>query len=144
MNVECRVYGRPVSKGSWKNVGQGRAIASNRDNLRIWEYEVTQAVRRAIGDRQIGDDPVSVTLRFHFARPKGHFRRDGTFKPSAPAYFTRTPDLDKVVRAVLDAITNAGLWDDDAQVIHLEATKVYTSNMRNQGVEIAIRTLGEG
>jgi len=36
---------------------------------------------------------------------------------------TRPSDLDKLVRAVLDALTGI-VWKDDAQVVALKATKV--------------------
>ncbi len=35
------------------------------------------------------------------------------------------PDLDKLVRALCDALTQCGAWGDDAQLIHLTATKRY-------------------
>ncbi len=143
MSVEFRVYGRPVSKGSWKNVGQGRAIASNRDRMKVWEYEVAQAARAAFAEIPMWatDSPMVVEMMFFLARPKGHFGRNGDIKPSSPRFYTKIPDLDKIVRSTLDALTNAGVWEDDAQVMSLNATKAYTSNMRNQGVLISVTRL---
>jgi crossover junction endodeoxyribonuclease RusA len=37
------------------------------------------------------------------------------------------PDLDKLVRAVLDALSEAGVWRDDAQVVSVVARKAYGS-----------------
>jgi Holliday junction resolvase RusA-like endonuclease len=48
------------------------------------------------------------------------------------------PDLDKLCRAVADAITDAGLWADDAQVVSLVAAKRYSSP---PGVHITITEL---
>ena len=45
--------------------------------------------------------------------------------PSAPAEHTVRPDADKLARSLLDAISDAGVWRDDAQVAELHVRKVY-------------------
>jgi Holliday junction resolvase RusA-like endonuclease len=59
---------------------------------------------------------MSIELEFVMPRPTG------TPKRSTPPAIKR-PDLDKLVRAVLDALGSAGLWRDDSQVTHLETVK---------------------
>jgi Holliday junction resolvase RusA-like endonuclease len=44
------------------------------------------------------------------------------------------PDLDKLVRAILDSLTGV-VWRDDAQVVDIVARKVYAET---PGVDIAI------
>lgn len=44
------------------------------------------------------------------------------------------PDLDKLCRAVLDALTDAGIWHDDSQVCSLSAIKVYADETKHAGV----------
>lgn len=56
--------------------------------------------------------PYVVDLRFYFAPPK---------VPSWP----RTGDVDKFARAVLDALTQSGIIEDDRHVIELGAVKRY-------------------
>lgn len=41
-------------------------------------------------------------------------------------YVTKKPDTDNLVKAVMDAINNVGLWEDDSQVAILEASKIYS------------------
>lgn len=69
--------------------------------------------------------PVAVTLNFYLPRPKAHFRANGDLKPTAPIYHTGRPDLDNLVKAVLDALTNAGAWADDGIVALVSAGKGY-------------------
>jgi len=53
---------------------------------------------------------------------------------------TKMPDLDKLVRAVCDGLTDAGIWDDDSQVIRLIARKDYADNCE-PGVDIQVTRL---
>ena len=39
------------------------------------------------------------------------------------------PDIDKLVRAVADSLTNARVWSDDSNVCKLEAYKIYDDKM---------------
>jgi hypothetical protein len=55
-------------------------------------------------------------------RPRDHFGARGTVKPSAPKYPATTPDIDKLARALLDALTGV-LVLDDKQVVELTCRK---------------------
>lgn len=39
---------------------------------------------------------------------------------------TKKPDIDNLNKAVSDAITDIGLWEDDSQVYSISASKYYT------------------
>jgi Holliday junction resolvase RusA-like endonuclease len=55
-----------------------------------------------------------------FGRPKGHFgtgRNAGRLKPSAPLYVQTNPDVDKLLRAIGDALTQVAITDDRCIVI---------------------------
>jgi Holliday junction resolvase RusA-like endonuclease len=59
-------------------------------------------------------------------------------KPTAPTWCITKPDATKLVRGIEDAITNAGLWRDDAQVARQFVEKSYADTAR---VEVTIRKL---
>jgi Holliday junction resolvase RusA-like endonuclease len=62
-----------------------------------------------------------VSLELFYVRPKNHFgtgRNAKTLKTSAPFRCITTPDVDKVARAALDALTGYA-WNDDKQVVAL-------------------------
>lgn len=114
--VDVFVPGDPRPQGS-KRIGRvggtGRPIVlDDAPGLRAWRDTITAHARIC---RECFDGPVAVALAFTIRAPERH-RRD------LP---TVRPDLDKLARAVLDAITDAGLWHDDAQVTRLAATKRY-------------------
>ena len=66
------------------------------------------------------DCPVRVALWFAMPRPSSAPKRRRTWP-------MRHPDLDKLVRAALDAITQAGVIKDDARVVGLHAIKDWPS-----------------
>lgn len=63
------------------------------------------------------DGPVFISVTFRLARPKT--------LPKTAQYPARRPDLDKLVRAVLDGLTMGGAWADDGQVVTLLSSKTY-------------------
>lgn len=50
----------------------------------------------------------------------------------------KRPDVDKLSRAVLDALSMAGIWGDDSQVTHLCATKRVAEIGEEPGCRITI------
>jgi crossover junction endodeoxyribonuclease RusA len=83
--------------------------------------------------------PLSVSLAFTMRKPKSAPRTRRT-------YPDKRPDLDKLVRAVLDGLTGP-LFADDAQVIFLSAWKLYPDEgfraLPRPGVMIAVKQIGE-
>lgn len=124
--LRMRAHGLPVSQGSKTYLGGGRMVESNAARLRPWRLEVKQAAREARTATLEG--PVVVTLEFVFPRPRSHYgtgANAGRLKATAPNYQGVRPDIDKVTRAVLDSLTDAGWWRDDCQVAMLEVRKAY-------------------
>ena len=65
------------------------------------------------------ETPIDVLICFTLPKPK-------TVKRDLP---TVKPDLDKLVRAALDAITQSKMiWNDDAQVCRIVTEKHYSEN----------------
>jgi crossover junction endodeoxyribonuclease RusA len=72
---------------------------------------------------------VRLSINFQFPRPASHYNtkgevKDHRYKQPASNYVTKKPDLDKLCRAVLDALTGYA-YHDDAQVAVLSAIKTY-------------------
>ena len=73
-----------------------------------------------------------VDITFHRARNKGHYgtgKNAHLVKDSAPAHPTVKPDVDKLSRSVLDALTGI-VWVDDAQVVDKTVRKRYAETDR--------------
>jgi crossover junction endodeoxyribonuclease RusA len=134
------VDGVPVSQGSASPVNHrhtGKAVFrhSNEARLAPWRADVAEAARRA-GVACI-EGPVRLAAVFTFARPKSHHGKRGIL-PSAPATHTQTPDLDKLVRAVGDALEGIA-YTRDSQIVALDVAKEWGDQA---GALIHLSTVG--
>ena len=128
MNYSFTVWGTAAPQGSKRHVGKGVMIESS-DRVRPWRQDVRFA---ALENRPLDWDmarPIHLELVFWFPRPASHYgTKNGIkyLKANAPSEPTsaRLGDVDKLSRAVLDALTGVA-YLDDRQVIELEARKSY-------------------
>lgn len=130
--MEFFAAGIPRPQGSKNRWGQEMS-----KELRPWRDSVISAAHNAEG-QEVFFGTTTVVLAFFFPRPKSHYgsgKNAEVLKESAPLWKTSAPDLDKLTRAVLDALTQAGLLRDDAIVCELHATKTYGDR---PGVEVVI------
>ena len=134
------VPGIPQPQGSIQYKGRSRAgkpiLTSDNARLKPWRQMITWLVSIA-EDWQPIEGGVAVEINFVFTRPAFHSGKKGLL-PSAPADHLVKPDLDKLVRAVLDALTEAGAFRDDSQVVRILTTKAYTTT--NPGATITVRS----
>lgn len=115
------VRGTPVPQGSIRSLGKGRpSVHANAAALLPWRGHVQIEAERALGGRAPLEGPVEVSLAFYVARPRS--------APKRIIWPTKRPDIDKTSRAVLDALTAAGVWLDDSQVVSLHASKAFAGN----------------
>ena len=138
-----RVNGIPAPQGSKRHVGGGRMVESSAA-VGPWREAIRSEIQDALegGEHGFPEGPVTVFATFYLKRSQGHYgtgRNSHLLKPSAPAYPAIRPDLDKLARAVLDAIVMGGAIGDDKQVVTLEVTKLYASLSEPPGVRIGIR-----
>lgn len=117
MELPFTVHGVPRPQGSKRHVGNGRMVESS---PRVAEWRNLVALEASIeqGDRPVIEGPVTVDIVFGFGLPK----RPGTRRSQDP--HTQRPDLDKLVRAVLDALTGV-MYTDDSHVVELSARKMW-------------------
>lgn len=144
--IEFVVFGVPRPQGSMRLHSRGdKTVARYADNVYEWRGLVTAACREAVGDAEVHRGPVELAVVFDLPRPKGHFRTGkfaGELKESAPAYPAVAPDTDKLLRAIGDAITDAGnVWHDDAQVCRIVAEKRYVVNGYVPGIVVRVRQI---
>lgn len=131
------VAGRPAPQGSKRYLGQrgGKAVAVESSKaLPAWRADVRDAVEKLVDGRPPTTGPVLVALVFVMPRPAS------TPKSRTPPAVKR-PDLDKLTRAVLDAIGSAGAWGDDSQVTDLHAAKRIARVDERPGVWIEVTPL---
>jgi crossover junction endodeoxyribonuclease RusA len=99
----------------------------NRARLEPWRTAVAAAATTAMDGHELMTGPLQLKVVFVFARPGGHFgtgRNASRLKPSAPAYRDSAPDVDKLLRAIGDALTGV-VFRNDAQLVIVQAEKHY-------------------
>ena len=99
-----------------------------------------QAAARSHLPEAVWGGPVRLTLSVYFERPQRLLRR---VSPTRSVPHTGKPDIDNVVKAVMDALTKCELWNDDAQVCQLEIRKQYVPKDGRPGVLVVARHLDE-
>ena len=126
MRFSFQCPGKPVGQGAMRSLGPRRMVHANAETLHPWREKVAWAARVRIPDEWDDTGPMAVDAIFHIPRPKKHYLAAG-LRPDAPWWPTNhgTGDCDHYARALLDALTQAGVWRDDSQVVHITAQKHY-------------------
>lgn len=141
------VFGQPIAKGSMTPgvTSDGRPYVRDQKSKRLkdWQATIVKSVRLIRGSYPAIEGPVRVDLTFFMQRPRDHVRANGQLKDWAPIWHTTKPDGDKLRRAVLDALTDARVYRDDAQVCDGATRKVYAAPGSRVGVAITVTALSE-
>lgn len=130
MPLTFTVRGIPQTQGSMRAFipknGKFPVVTHNKkEALASWRNLIAaEATRCAPTLLWLG--PVGMEIMFRLQRPKGHYKKDGvTLRNTAPKLPDgKKYDLDKLQRAVLDALTEI-FYRDDGQVCHIVARKEF-------------------
>lgn len=136
------VYGQPAPQGSKRFVGlakhSGRGIMIESSKaVKPWREAVKFAAMEARAGAPPLDEALVVRMIFTVPKPKSASKTRTTY----PA---KKPDVSKLQRSTEDALTDAGVWRDDALVVEYErAAKVYPNEdpeaLDTPGAVIVIR-----
>ena len=116
--TEILVKMKPVTQGSVHAITvNGKARVIHNKSKELYEQRgIIQELYHEEGGKKI-DGAVAIELTFSFIRPK-------SVKEKKRPHMTVKPDIDKLTRAVLDALTHHA-YDDDCQVVSLNVVKLY-------------------
>lgn len=109
--LHVEVYGKPAPQGSKNQWG-----AEDNPNTKPWRERIARVAKQE-GWVAL-DGALESDLAFVFDPPK---KWDGVTPPTTKA----TYDTDKLIRAVHDGITAAGVWVDDARCSKVTAERFY-------------------
>jgi Holliday junction resolvase RusA-like endonuclease len=113
------IPGIPVPQGSKRGFVRGgkvRLVEAAGEKHTIWRNQVTIVADQHRPPFPI-DDPVKLTLCFAMPKPSSAARKI--------VWAKRRPDLDKLIRCVVDGLADAGFFTDDSRVVAIEASKQY-------------------
>ncbi len=121
------VHSCAAPQGSKRHVGGGRMIESCK-RVKPFRQDVKSAALEAKPEGWKMDGPFFIRVHFLFKRPKSHYTSKGALTKSAPLYPTgrNIGDIEKLLRAVHDALSEA-LFTDDSQVVECHCLKTYAA-----------------
>ena len=128
--------GTPVPKGSIRAFvpkGWTRPVLTSTSGqpLKAWQSSVTYTAMQ--NGLKATDAAVSLDIGFVMPRPKS--------MPKRVTQHVKKPDIDKLARSVLDALTGVA-YQDDSQVVLLTCRKQYTTDGKT-GAWISVTTESE-
>lgn len=137
--IEIIAYGSPGPQGSKRHMGNGIMVESSK-KVKPWRQDVKYAALAARAGAVPIDGPVVCRMVFTLPKPKSAPKHRRTWPD-------RTPDLSKLARSTEDALTEAGIWRDDARLVEYERlAKVFPGEdpeaLDTPGVRIVLRPLG--
>lgn len=128
--IAFTVYGIAAGKGSTTArfvPERGRTFTHSPKSTQNWERLVKDVAQQHVPLDGLLDGPLQMQLRFYLPKPKSAPKRRRTWPD-------KKPDLDKLIRAVGDALTGI-VYTDDARIVTITASKDYSVTPR---VEIAV------
>jgi crossover junction endodeoxyribonuclease RusA len=123
------VEGIPATQGS-KTLYRGRMVESSK-KLPAWRKAVMGAAFAELIRSSVSapfDEPLKLTAFIFLPRPA---------KPKWDRLPASKPDLDKLVRAICDALTLAGVIRDDALIVELQVKKLWAGEVA-AGAQISL------
>jgi Holliday junction resolvase RusA-like endonuclease len=128
--VSLSVTGDPASQGSHAII-HGRIVQVNSSKHKAWRKAIVQeAIATLPDDWQPIDEPCELIVNFYLPKPK-------TVDRQLPSV---SPDLDKLIRAVGDSLTDSGVVIDDSRIVRISARKLYAEGIQ-PGATIQVKTL---
>jgi len=148
---EFTVRGIPVPQGSGRSfvsAGKARHVTTSAPLL-DWRGRIATAAQAALAGAPAMTGTIAVALHFRPSeRPASHYlpansrRPVRELRPDAPGWHASTPDLDKCIRAALDALSGIA-FADDRQVARITATSSWPEPGEAPGVDVRVRRLEE-
>lgn len=137
--IKFFVAGIPAPKGSTKSFpfrrkSGGLGVSTFNDNPKTVDWQQRIATEAQAANVPCADQAIEIALHFQLPRPK----RLKTKKWAARTVpHTTKPDLDKLVRAALDALQGI-MYTDDSQVCAIHTTKWYVKGSGSCGVQVHV------
>lgn len=137
MSIRFTVFAEPAPQGSKRSIGHNRFIETSSKLMPYREAIISQIIRDGYHTTNL-TVPVAVRATFFFQRPRSHYRtgkNSHLLKEGAPMYRTTTPDLDKLQRALGDALAQGGVLHDDNLIVQWDTRKMW-ADRHNTVIEV--------
>jgi Holliday junction resolvase RusA-like endonuclease len=124
------VTGKPVGKGRPRASTRGGFVRMYTDAKTLgYEAAIADEAARAMSGAEPFETPMQMQVSCYYPIPKSWPKKIKQEAIDEERFPNVKPDLDNVVKAILDAL-NGVVYRDDAQVVNLVATKRYATEPR--------------
>ena len=124
------IHGTPKAQPRVKAYRRGSHVGVYTPNTADeWKAQVILA---ASAYHQKFEGTVMLEVEFYLPRPKSH-KND--------VYCQTKPDIDNLLKSTMDALSQAGVWHDDAQVAAVVMSKRYEQANHTVGAVIRLEAL---
>lgn len=118
-HIGCfQVDGEPVAMGRPRFTRNGRVYIPKKTEEAV--NHIASVAAEMIPYRDC-DDLFDISIQFHHKRPKRLKKGPAVRKPTKP-------DIDNLIKTVLDGLNRSGIWKDDNQVVSIRASKYYCAH----------------
>ena len=130
------IYGEPVPKGRPRFSTRGKfPVAYTPEKTKNYESDVGIMAKAAIGASKPLEGALEAFIYVTFPVPASYSKKRTEACLSGQEKHTKKPDLDNVVKAVLDGMSDI-VFLSDSQITSIYATKVYGEVAK---VEVMVR-----
>ena len=137
--IKFRINGSPIAATRARVTKRGAYLPKKYQQGKEAVVAIMRAQLITMNIKEPYSGPVSVSLTFIHKRPQ-RFPK----KHTGRILKTTRPDIDNLAKTYLDAATQAGIWNDDNQVVSLILTDMYCDKHEEPHVEMSIRCFDIG
>jgi Holliday junction resolvase RusA-like endonuclease len=136
MQIMFTIYGEPVPKGRPRFSTRGKfPVAYTPEKTKNYESDVGMMAKAAMGSSEPLEGALEAFIYVTFPVPASYSKKRTEACLSDSEKHTKKPDLDNVVKAVLDGMSDI-VFLSDSQITSIHATKVYGEVAK---VEVIVR-----
>lgn len=129
--VHFIIPGRPVGKGRPRFTKKGHCWTP--DKTVEYERDIKMSYWSTYGHRKYeADKALAVDIVLYYPRPKSMAKYKRLMAQKGVLRPTVKPDVDNVIKAILDAL-NGVAFEDDRQIVQIECEKWYDITEENEG-----------
>ena len=125
IQIMFTVYGTPTPKGRPRFSTRGKfPVAYTPEKTKAYEFEVGMMALAAMGGTKPLEGALEAFIYVTYAVPASYSKKRLEACLSGLEKHTKKPDLDNVVKSVIDGMDKI-VFDNDSQITSIHATKVY-------------------
>lgn len=125
--IDLIIYGKPIGKARprFGRTRSGKPVTYTPQQTKNYEQEIATTAQCAMTGKLLMEGPLKVEIKAFFF----HKKKEGLH--------VSRPDLDNIIKAILDGL-NGVVFNDDASVAVLAASKHYVNDEEQERVEVVV------